>query len=95
MQHLLQRNEHLRLRLEVLIGQSKVLGDTKSPSQHDDSTFDEYFIIRLGVIHSKIEELMWVLNEKDVSSAFFDLLICFLQVFSMSAFKIPQKKIIP
>jgi hypothetical protein len=57
----------------MLIGQSKVLAEilSKALSQHDDSTFNEYSI-RLGVIRSKIEELMWVLNEneKDVSSAF-------------------------
>ena len=55
----------------MLIGQSKVLAEilSKALSQHDDSTFNEYSI-RLGVIRGKIEELMWVLNEKDVSSAF-------------------------
>lgn len=65
----MRNQDHVRLRIEMLAGQSKVLGEVlaKALAQNDDSTFYEYSI-RLGVICDEIEELRWVLNERDTSN---------------------------
>ena len=80
------RNEKdIRLRIAMFQGQSEAIAKmlVKALSEHNTISTKEYSA-RLINIRDRIEELMWVLNEKNISS---NLL---LEVYSIN---VPGKKI--
>jgi hypothetical protein len=62
---ILRAEKDIRLRIDLLEGQSSSIAQmlTKAIRQHDETAFTEY-AQRLAANHSRIEELLWVLEEK-------------------------------
>ena len=57
----------IRLRIELLEGQSSLIAKmlTRAVSEHNEVVFAEY-AKRLAVNRGRIEELLWVLGEKNI-----------------------------
>jgi hypothetical protein len=81
----LRNEKDIRLRIDMFQGQSEAIAKmlVKALSEHNTISTKEYSA-RLINIRDRIEELMWVLNEKNISS---NLL---LEVYSIN---VPGKKI--
>jgi hypothetical protein len=81
----LRNEKDIRLRIEMLQGQSKTIAKmlVKAMSEHNTISTKEYSA-RLIHIRDRLEELMWILNEKSISSS--DPL---LEVYSIN---VPGKK---
>jgi hypothetical protein len=64
----LRKENDIRLRIDMLQGQSKTIAEmlVKALSKHNTISIQEYSA-RLTNIRDRIEELMWVLNEKSMS----------------------------
>ena len=58
----------IRLRIDLLEGQSSLIAKmlTRAISEHNEAIFAEY-AKRLAINRGKIEELLWVLGEKNVA----------------------------
>ena len=58
----------IRLRIDLLEGQSSLIAKmlTRAISEHNEVVFGEYSK-RLAVNRGRIEELLWVLGEKNIS----------------------------
>jgi len=65
----LHAEKDVRLRIDLLEGQSSLIAKvlTRAISEHNEDVFAEY-AKRLAVNRGKIEELMWVLGEKNIAS---------------------------
>jgi hypothetical protein len=69
--HIVLRPEKdIRLRIDLLEGQSSFIAKmlTRAISEHNEVVFAEY-AKRLAVSRGRIEELLWVLGEKNTTSA--------------------------
>ncbi|HEU0143866.1 MAG TPA: hypothetical protein VFQ47_03690, partial [Nitrososphaera sp.] len=62
----MRAEKDIRLRIDLLEGQSSLIAKmlTRAISEHNEVVFAEY-AKRLAVSRGKIEELLWVLSEKD------------------------------
>jgi hypothetical protein len=69
MVYILHAERDIRLRINLLEGQSSLIAKvlTRAISEHNEDVFAEY-AKRLAVNRGKIEELMWVLGEKNIAS---------------------------
>ena len=69
MVYILHAEKDIRLRIDLLEGQSSLIAKvlTRAISEHNEDVFAEY-AKRLAVNRGKIEELMWVLGEKNIAS---------------------------
>ncbi len=58
----------IRLRIDLLEGQSSLIAKmlTRAISEHNEAVFAEY-AKRLAINRGKIEELLWVLGEKNIA----------------------------
>ncbi len=58
----------IRLRIDLLEGQSSLIAKmlTRAISEHNEAVFAEYSK-RLAINRGKIEELLWVLGEKNIA----------------------------
>jgi hypothetical protein len=66
----LRAEKDIRLRIDLLEGQSSFIAKmlTRAISEHNEVVFAEYSK-RLAVSRGRIEELLWVLSEKNSSSS--------------------------
>lgn len=66
----LRSEKDIRLRIDLLEAQSSFIAKmlTRAISKHDEVVFAEY-AKRLAVFRGRIEELLWVLGEKNTISA--------------------------
>jgi hypothetical protein len=66
----LRAEKDIRLRIDLLEGESSFVAKmlTRAISEHNEVVFAEY-AKRLAVSRGRIEELMWVLNEKNSITA--------------------------
>ena len=66
----LRSEKDIRLRIDLLEAQSSFIAKmlTRAISKHDEAVFAEY-AKRLAVFRGRIEELLWVLGEKNTISA--------------------------
>ena len=64
----LRFEKDIRLRIDLLEGQSSFIANmvTRAISEHNEVVFAEY-AKRLAVNRSRIEELLWVLSEKNTA----------------------------
>jgi hypothetical protein len=64
----LRAEKDIRLRIDLLEGQSSLIAKmlTRAISEHNEAVFGEY-AKRLAINRGKIEELLWVLGEKNVA----------------------------
>jgi hypothetical protein len=64
----LRAEKDIRLRIDLLEGQSSLIAKmlTRAISEHNEAVFAEYSK-RLAINRGKIEELLWVLGEKNVA----------------------------
>jgi hypothetical protein len=64
----LHAEKDIRLRIDLLEGQSSLIARmlTRAISEHNEAIFAEY-AKRLAINRGKIEELLWVLGEKNVA----------------------------
>jgi hypothetical protein len=65
----LHTEKDIRLRIDLIEGQSSFIAKmlTRAISEHDEVVFMEY-AKRLAVNRGKVEELLWVLGEKNITS---------------------------
>jgi hypothetical protein len=65
----LRAEKDIRLRIDLLEGQSSFIAKilTRAISEHNEVVFSEY-AQRLAVSRGRIEELLWVLGEKNSST---------------------------
>jgi hypothetical protein len=66
----LRAEKDIRLRIDLLEGQSSFIANmlTRAISDHNEVLFAEY-AKRLAVSRGRIEELLWVLGEKNTTTA--------------------------
>jgi hypothetical protein len=66
----LRAEKDIRLRIDLLEGQSSFIANmlTRAISEHNEVVFAEY-AKRLAVSRGRIEELLWVLGEKNTATA--------------------------
>jgi hypothetical protein len=66
----LRAEKDIRLRIDLLEGQSSLIAKmlTRAVSEHNDVVFAEY-ANRLAVSRGRIEELLWVLGEKNTAAS--------------------------
>jgi hypothetical protein len=66
----LRAEKDIRLRIDLLEGQSSFIAKmlTRAISEHNEVVFAEYSK-RLAVSRGRIEELLWVLGEKNIITA--------------------------
>jgi hypothetical protein len=66
----LRAEKDIRLRIDLLEGQSSLIAKmlTRAISEHNEVVFAEY-ASRLAVSRGRIEELLWVLGEKNTTTA--------------------------
>ncbi|MDQ4050910.1 MAG: hypothetical protein M3093_04790, partial [Thermoproteota archaeon] len=66
--HILHPEKDIRLRIDLLENQSSRIAKmlTRAISEHNEVGFDEYSK-RLAVNRGRIEELLWVLGEKNIA----------------------------
>lgn len=66
----LRAEKDIRLRIDLLEAQSSFIAKmlTRAISEHDEAVFAEYSK-RLAVFRGRIEELLWVLSEKNTIGA--------------------------
>jgi hypothetical protein len=66
--YILHAEKDIRLRIDLLEGQSSLIAKmlTRAISEHNEVVFGEYSK-RLAVNRGRIEELLWVLGEKNIS----------------------------
>jgi hypothetical protein len=66
----LRAEKDIRLRIDLLEAQSSFIAKmlTRAISEHDEAVFAEY-AKRLAVFRGRIEELLWVLGEKNTIGA--------------------------
>ena len=66
----MRAEKDIRLRIDLLEGQSSFIAKmlTRAISEHNEVVFAEYSK-RLAVSRGRIEELLWVLSEKDNTAA--------------------------
>ena len=66
----MRAEKDIRLRIDLLEGQSSFIAKmlTRAISEHNEVVFAEYSK-RLAVSRGRIEELLWVLSEKNSSSS--------------------------
>ena len=66
MMNALRPEKDIRLRIELLEGQSSSIAQmlAKAICEHNDASFAEY-ARHLAVIRGRIEELLWILGEKN------------------------------
>jgi hypothetical protein len=64
----LRAEKDIRLRIDLLEGQSSLIAKmlTRAMSEHNEVAFAEYSK-RLAINRGKIEELLWVLGEKNIA----------------------------
>jgi Ni,Fe-hydrogenase I large subunit len=64
----LHAEKDIRLRIDLLEGQSSLIAKmlTRATSEHNEVVFAEY-AKRLAVNRGRIEELLWVLGEKNIA----------------------------
>ena len=64
----MRAEKDIRLRIDLLEGQSSLIAKmlTRAMSEHNEVAFAEYSK-RLAINRGKIEELMWVLGEKNIA----------------------------
>jgi hypothetical protein len=64
--HILRAEKDIRLRIDLLENQSSLIAKmlNRAISEHNEVVFDEY-AKRLAVNRGRIEELLWVLGEKN------------------------------
>jgi hypothetical protein len=64
----LRAEKNIRLRIDLLEGQSSLIAKmlTRAMSEHNEVAFAEYSK-RLAINRGKIEELLWVLGEKNIA----------------------------
>jgi hypothetical protein len=64
----LHAEKDIRLRIDLLEGQSSLIAKmlTRAISEHNEVVFGEY-AKRLAVNRGRIEELLWVLGDKNIS----------------------------
>jgi hypothetical protein len=64
----LHAEKDIRLRIDLLEGQSSLIANmlTRAISEHNEFVFAEY-AKRLAVNRGRIEELLWVLGEKNIA----------------------------
>jgi hypothetical protein len=69
MVYILHAEKDIRLRIDLLEGQSSLIAKVlmRAISEHNEDVFAEY-AKRLAVNRGKIEELIWVLGEKNIAS---------------------------
>jgi len=65
----LRAEKEIRLRIDLLEGQSSFIANmlTRAISEHNEVVFAEY-AKRLAVSRGRIEELLWVLGEKNTTT---------------------------
>ena len=65
----MRAEKDIRLRIDLLEGQSSLIAKmlTRAISEHNEVVFAEY-AKRLAVSRGKIEELLWVLGEKNTTT---------------------------
>jgi hypothetical protein len=65
----LRAEKDIRLRIDLLEGQSRLIAKmlTRAISEHNEVVFAEY-ANRLAVSRGRIEELLWVLGEKNTTT---------------------------
>jgi hypothetical protein len=66
----LRAEKDIRLRIDLLEGQSSLIAKmlTRAISEHNEVVFAEY-ANRLAVSRGRIEELLWVLGEKNTAAS--------------------------
>jgi hypothetical protein len=66
----LRAEKDIRLRIDLLEGQSRLITKmlTRAISEHNEVVFAEY-ANRLAVSRGRIEELLWVLGEKNTTTS--------------------------
>lgn len=66
----MRAEKDIRLRIDLLEGQSSFIANmlTRAISEHNEVVFAEY-AKRLAVNRGRIEELLWVLGEKNTTTA--------------------------
>lgn len=66
----LRTDKDIRLRIDLMEAQSSFIAKmlTRAISEHDEAMFAEY-AKRLAVFRGRIEELLWVLGEKNTTGA--------------------------
>jgi hypothetical protein len=66
--YILHAEKDIRLRIDLLEGQSSLIAKmlTRAISEHNEVVFGEY-AKRLAVNRGRIEELLWVLGDKNIS----------------------------
>jgi hypothetical protein len=66
----LRAEKDIRLRIDLLEGQSRLIAKmlTRAISEHNEVVFAEY-ANRLAVSRGRIEELLWVLGEKNTTTS--------------------------
>jgi hypothetical protein len=66
----LRAEKDIRLRIDLLEGQSSLIAKmlTRAISEHNEEVFAEY-ANRLAVSRGRIEELLWVLGEKNTAAS--------------------------
>jgi len=66
--YILHAEKDIRLRIDLLEGQSSLIAKmlTRAITEHNEVVFGEYSK-RLAVNRGRIEELLWVLGEKNIS----------------------------
>lgn len=66
----MRAEKDIRLRIDLLEGQSSFIANmlTRAISEHNEVVFAEY-AKRLAVSRGRIEELLWVLGEKNTTTA--------------------------
>ncbi|HZB80022.1 MAG TPA: hypothetical protein VE264_01970 [Nitrososphaera sp.] len=64
----MRAEKDIRLRIDLLEGQSSLIAKmlTRAMSEHNEVAFSEYSK-RLAINRGKIEELLWVLAEKNIA----------------------------
>lgn len=64
----MRAEKDIRLRIDLLEGQSSLIAKmlTRAISEHNEVVFAEY-AKRLAINRGKIEELLWVLGEKNIA----------------------------
>jgi hypothetical protein len=64
----LRAEKDIRLRINLLEGQSSLIAKmlTRAMSEHNEAAFSEYSK-RLAINRGKVEELLWVLGEKNIA----------------------------
>ena len=66
----MRAEKDIRLRIDLLEGQSSLIAKmlTRAISEHNEEVFAEY-ANRLAVSRGRIEELLWVLGEKNTAAS--------------------------